>query len=110
MPVDHIDGAMYPTLSVLPMRVECKHPDLGKIQNDISSAIKFEQLSLGQIQQWVRDGGLLFETLFSISVNNESTSSLWDIIQSEPPQTDVSTVSLFICRVHHAHAVYHSSC
>lgn len=54
--------------------------------------IEYEHLPLGKVQGWVRPGKAIFETLFSVSVNQRSESKLWDIIESEPPQADVSFV------------------
>lgn len=78
-------------MSILPLRVNFK-PELGlqDVQNSISSSIEYEHVPLGKVQSWVRPGKPLFEILFSLSVNNSPQSTLWDVIESEPPEADVS--------------------
>lgn len=54
--------------------------------------IEYEHLPLGKVQQWVRPGKSVFDVLFSVSVSNRSESKLWHVIESEPPQADVSVI------------------
>lgn len=95
LPVKHIESAMYPTLSVLPLRVDLREPGslLQSTQQRISSCIKFEQTPLGRIQQAIRPGQPLFETLFSVSVQIESQSNIWTAVKSHAPAIDVSLQS-----------------
>lgn len=79
-------------ISVLPERVNFR--DLGDIlqiiQRDISDFVELEHVALGRVQNWVRPGEILFESLFSVSVKEDIHSRLWNIVDSEPPQPDVS--------------------
>lgn len=62
------------------------------IQDGISSTIEYEHIPLGKVQGWIRPGMALFEALFSVSVNESPQSKLWDIVESEPPEADVSDI------------------
>ncbi|KAJ3517178.1 hypothetical protein NLJ89_g674 [Agrocybe chaxingu] len=90
LPIENIDGALVPLVSVVPIRVDLRHPEgsLRKIQQSISSTIDYEHVPLGKIQGWVRPGHPLFELLFSVSVDTSSASSIWEVIESEPPEPD----------------------
>ena len=56
--MDGVDGALCPTLSVLPARVDFAKPGgvLQNIQSDISSSVQFESISLGKVQSWINPG------------------------------------------------------
>ncbi|OAX41962.1 hypothetical protein K503DRAFT_863459 [Rhizopogon vinicolor AM-OR11-026] len=89
VPVDGIDEALLPLLSLVPMRVNFNSPDcLRKVQEDIIAAIPFENVSLAQVQKWVRPGAGLFDILFSVSHRDKTAHELCDIVRSELPQPD----------------------
>ncbi|KAF8844469.1 AMP-binding-domain-containing protein [Paxillus ammoniavirescens] len=89
LPVEGIERAIYPTLTVLPTRV-CLNTRgyLLRTQADISAAVQFEQFSLSQVQNWLRRDGALLDTLFAVTVNDDTVFDLWDILQSELPEPD----------------------
>ncbi|KAH7922105.1 hypothetical protein BV22DRAFT_1037866 [Leucogyrophana mollusca] len=88
--VDGIDGALCPTLSVLPARVDFNKSGevLQNIQRDISASVQFESVSLGKVQSWVNPGDSLFDTLFSVSVKDETQFEAWNVLRSELPRPD----------------------
>ncbi|KIM49051.1 hypothetical protein M413DRAFT_438219 [Hebeloma cylindrosporum] len=87
--VEHIEDALLPLISVVPMRVNFgQQISLSDIQLSISSTIEYEHVPLGKVQTWIRPGKSLFEILFSISVNESPNSDLWLSVESEPPQAD----------------------
>ncbi|CAA7271648.1 unnamed protein product [Cyclocybe aegerita] len=90
LPIENIDGALVPLVSVVPIRVDLRHTEgsLRKIQQSVSSTIDYEHVPLGKVQSWVRPGHPLFELLFSVSVDASSPSSIWEVIESEPPESD----------------------
>ncbi|KAH7913722.1 hypothetical protein BJ138DRAFT_561170 [Hygrophoropsis aurantiaca] len=90
LPVDGVDGALCPTLSVLPARVDFAKPGgvLQNIQSDISSSVQFESISLGKVQSWINPGDTLFDTLFSVSVKDETHYDAWEVLKSELPRPD----------------------
>ncbi|KAF9564589.1 peptide synthetase [Agrocybe pediades] len=89
LPLDHIEDSISPLVSVLPVRVNFR-PELAldDVQSAISQSIEYEHVPLGKLQSWIRPGKPLFEVLFSLSVNETRPSTLWDIIESEPPKAD----------------------
>lgn len=96
MPVPHIDKAICPTISVLPVRVNFSQNGdavLRTIQRDISEVVEFEHVALGKVQNWIRPGEMVFETMFSVSVKDNMYSKIWEVVESEPPKADVSLLS-----------------
>ncbi|KAG1756694.1 uncharacterized protein EDB91DRAFT_31035 [Suillus paluster] len=88
-PVESMDDALIPLLSLVPMRVNLNNPDcLRKVQDDIIAAIPFENVSLGQVQKWVRPGAALFDILFSVTHKDKIAYELFDVVRSELPQPD----------------------
>lgn len=91
--MDGIETSMYPMISVLPVRVDLSDPTnetLPSLQRTISSMVALEHVSLSKVQNWVRPGETLFETLFSISVMDNHQRQIWDVVESEFPQVEVS--------------------
>ncbi|KJA27343.1 hypothetical protein HYPSUDRAFT_63026 [Hypholoma sublateritium FD-334 SS-4] len=90
LPIDNIDEAICPLVSVVPTRVNFDNLEtsLQTIQQGISSIVEFEHLPLGKVQTWVRPGRPLFDILFSLSVDKSSSNDLWNVIESEPPKAD----------------------
>lgn len=88
-PAEGISDALVPLLSLVPVRVNLNNPDcLRKVQDDIIAAIPFENVSLGQVQKWVRPGAALFDILFSVMYKGELAYELFDVVRSELPQPD----------------------
>lgn len=88
-PVEGMSDALIPLLSLVPVRVNLNNPDcLRKVQDDIIAAIPFENVSLGQVQKWVRPGAGLFDILFSVTHKDEPAYELFDVVRSELPQPD----------------------
>lgn len=86
--------ALIPLLSLVPMRVNLNNPDcLRQVQDDIITAIPFENVPLGQVQKWVRPGAGLFDILFSVMYKDQPAYELFDVVRSELPQPDVSLLS-----------------
>ena len=50
--------------------------------------VKFEHIGLADIQNWIRPGQSMFDTLFSVSVEEPKGLTRWTIVESEPPQPD----------------------
>ncbi|RDB21442.1 Nonribosomal peptide synthetase 2 [Hypsizygus marmoreus] len=90
LPVEHIESAMCPMVSVVPTRVNfgASGNVLHTIQNQISAMVEVEHVALGKVQSWVRPGKPLFDLLFSVSVKDSTPSSIWDVIESQPPEAD----------------------
>ncbi|KAG2111633.1 uncharacterized protein F5147DRAFT_93647 [Suillus discolor] len=88
-PVEGMGDALIPLLSLVPMRVNLNNPDcLRQVQDDIITAIPFENVPLGQVQKWVRPGAGLFDILFSVMYKDEPAYELFDVVRSELPQPD----------------------
>ncbi|TFK42523.1 peptide synthetase [Crucibulum laeve] len=92
LPVDNVEGALCPMISIVPFRVDFSGSEsaLAAAQRSISEIIEHEHVPLGRVQNWIRPGEALFETLFSVSINASSKSDIWDVIESEPPEPDYS--------------------
>lgn len=89
VPVEGVSDTLIPLLSLVPMRVNLNNPDcLRKVQDDIIAAIPFENVSLGQVQKWVRPGAGLFDILFSVTHKDQSAYEIFDVVRSELPQPD----------------------
>ncbi|KAF9227677.1 hypothetical protein BS17DRAFT_726077 [Gyrodon lividus] len=89
LPVDGIEHAIYPTLTVLPTRVRLNTGGyLLRSQADISAAVEFEHFPLSQVQKWLQPGGTLVDTLFAVTVKNDAQFDLWDVLQSELSEPD----------------------
>ncbi|PPR03610.1 hypothetical protein CVT24_007726 [Panaeolus cyanescens] len=88
--VEGIDTAICPLVSVVPMRInlESSSSVLRDIQSKIASVVDFEHVPLGKVQSWLRPGQQLFEVLFSLSIKKDISSTLWDVVESEPPNPD----------------------
>ncbi|KAG1878019.1 hypothetical protein DFJ58DRAFT_835671 [Suillus subalutaceus] len=88
-PVEGVSDALIPLLSLVPVRVNLNNLDcLRKVHDDIIAAIPFENVSLGQVQKWVRPGAGLFDILFSVTHKDELAYELFDVVRSELPQPD----------------------
>lgn len=92
LPVEGVETALCPMISVLPSRIDFRQPDnvLHSIQRAISLMTEFEHVPLGKVQQWVHPGAALFDTLFSVSFKETDTSTLWHMVDSQNPEPDVS--------------------
>ncbi|KAF9246318.1 hypothetical protein BU15DRAFT_39806 [Melanogaster broomeanus] len=88
-PVEGIEHAVYPMLTVLPTRV-CLDTEgyLLRTQEDISAAVEFEHLPLSKVQNWLQPGGALFDTLFAVTVKDDTQYDIWNILRSELPEPD----------------------
>lgn len=89
---------MFPVVSVVPTRVNFGASEniLQSVQKGVSAVVEVEHVPLGKVQSWVRPGGPLFDLLFSVSVKNNFSSNLWDVVESQVPEADVSTIVSFI--------------
>ncbi|KAL5529265.1 hypothetical protein ACEPAG_5250 [Sanghuangporus baumii] len=87
---DKLNEARAPLLTVVPTRVntELGAELLQKVQNDIGAVLAFEHIPLSRVQTWVKPGRPLFEVLFSVSIDEENTAEIWDILESKQPQAD----------------------
>lgn len=94
LPVEGIEDAPYPLLSVTPTRVNFAQSEniLQDIQHNISTSVDYEHVPLGRVAQWVRGGKMLFETLFSISYKDNASSSMWSHVASQNPEPEVRHV------------------
>jgi hypothetical protein len=83
-------------VSVVPTRVNfgISGNALHQIQHGISAVVEVEHVPLGKVQNWVRPGKSLFDTLFSVSIKAKTTSNIWDVIESEQPEADVSSTTI----------------
>jgi hypothetical protein len=92
LPVENIDVALCPTITVIPMRMHLGDGSftLKNVQAMISSVAEYEHVPLGKIQSWIRPGAPLFELLFSVSVQQQEDSEIWESCSYEPPAADVS--------------------
>ena len=94
MPVEHIDSAIYPTISLLPMRINFKQNAtiLQSVQEKICQMVDYENIPLPQIQAWVSPGETMFEVLFSASVRHHAKSAVWTPLTEDAPPADVSAI------------------
>ncbi|EGN93241.1 hypothetical protein SERLA73DRAFT_172154 [Serpula lacrymans var. lacrymans S7.3] len=102
LPVEDVDKLLYPMLTVLPVRINFgKSGDLLQdVQRNISAAVEYEPVSLSKVQNWIRPGESLFETLFSVVFEDEERAEIWDITQSELKQSDyVLSVEVALSRL-----------
>lgn len=83
---------MCPMITVLPCRLNFQNLGgiLTRAQEDTSHTVEHEHVALSKINRWVHPDQGLFETLFSVSFQDNSRSSLWDVIGSENPKPEVS--------------------
>ncbi|TDL27310.1 hypothetical protein BD410DRAFT_714619 [Rickenella mellea] len=87
--LEALNTMISPMLSIIPIRVNLKKPNvLRKIHEFMADVIPFEHVPLSKVQGWLQPGETLFETLFSVSWQENETSSLWDVISSTQPQAD----------------------
>ncbi len=95
-----IDTTICPMITVLPARVRYKDATavLQSVQYDIARVGEFEHIPLSRIQKWVsKSGASLFDTLFSVSFKENEESSLWNVVESQNPEPDVSHYRIFWC-------------
>ncbi|KAG8217719.1 hypothetical protein J3R82DRAFT_5877 [Butyriboletus roseoflavus] len=89
LPVDDAEHATYPTINVLPTRVRFDTEGyLQRVQADISAAVAFEHISLSHVQKWLPPGTAPFDTLFAVTVKDDTHYEVWDILRSELPEPD----------------------
>ncbi|EAU88504.2 peptide synthetase [Coprinopsis cinerea okayama7 len=102
LPVDNVDVALCPTITVLPMRVRLgdANSTLVNIQNGISTMTEHEHVPLGKVQNWLRPGEPLFEVLFSVSVQQQEESKIWRPCDYEPPAADYALSVEAVVNVH----------
>ncbi|KAF9464762.1 peptide synthetase [Collybia nuda] len=108
IPVHNIESAMAPMVSVVPTRVNFGLPGniLHGIQQNISAIVEFEHIPLGKVQNWVRPGQPLFDTLFSVSVKTNNASEIWEVLESEQPEADyMLSVEVIIDQDHNSLSV-----
>lgn len=91
LPVENVEHATYPTINVLPTRVRFDTERyLQRVQADISAAVAFEHFPLSHVQKWLSPGTAPFDTLFAVTVKDDTQYEVWDILRSELPEPDVS--------------------
>ncbi|KAF5380902.1 hypothetical protein D9615_004009 [Tricholomella constricta] len=90
LPVDHVENAIFPMVSVIPTRVNFKSSGdvLQNVQYGASAMVDVEHVPLGKVQNWVRPGKPLFDLLFSVSIKADIVSEVWDVVESQPPEAD----------------------
>ncbi|KAI6132186.1 hypothetical protein EDD16DRAFT_1468633 [Pisolithus croceorrhizus] len=89
IPIDGIEIAPYPMLTVLPVRIRLSLEDcLHRIQEDISAAVAFEHLPLSQVQSWIRPGYPLIDTLFAVTMKDETIFEAWHVLHSDLSRPD----------------------
>ncbi|KAJ3563111.1 hypothetical protein NP233_g9148 [Leucocoprinus birnbaumii] len=89
LPLDRVSDSLCPLITVLPLRLHVDAPNLLQtVQNWISGTVEHEHVPLGKVQNWVRPGKPLFDTLFSVSLKDDKPSEIWNVIESNPPRAD----------------------
>ncbi|OCH93414.1 hypothetical protein OBBRIDRAFT_790288 [Obba rivulosa] len=90
LPVSHIESTILPLLSVLPVRVDCASASdvLHCVQKYNAEVTAYEHITLSKVQQWVRPGVNVFETLFSLSYKDDGRSAVWRLLESHNPEPD----------------------
>ncbi|KAG5645251.1 NRPS protein [Asterophora parasitica] len=90
LPVDHVENAICPMVSVIPTRVNFNSSGdvLKNVQFGASAMVDVEHVSLGKVQNWIRPGKPLFDLLFSVSIKADIASEIWDVAESQPPEAD----------------------
>ncbi|RDX56754.1 peptide synthetase [Lentinus brumalis] len=91
IPVDNIETTICPMITVVPARVRLNEPAkaLQTVQDDIARVSEYEHVPLSRIQRWVEHrSGSLFDTLFSVSYKEKSSSDLWSVLDSQNPEPD----------------------
>jgi ferricrocin synthase len=102
LPVDGIEQAVCPMVTVSPIRINlgCSQSLLETVQRDITVIIKNEHIPLAKVQQWAQPAhGRLFDLLFSVTTAEPTSTSTWSKVESRPPRADVSilpSVSVYI--------------
>jgi len=82
-------------MSVLPTRVRLDTEGyLQRVQADISAAVAFEHFPLSHVQKWLPPGTAPFDTLFAVTVKDDTQYEVWDILRSDLPEPDVSNYVL----------------
>lgn len=78
-------------MNVLPTRVRFDTEDyLQHVQADISAAVAFEHFPLSLVQKWLPPGTAPFDTLFAVTIKDDTRYEVWEILRSELPEPDVS--------------------
>lgn len=92
LPAVNVEYATFPMVSVVPTRVNFNEPGnvLQNVQARASAMIDVEHVPLGKVQNWIRPGRTIFDFLFSVSVKANNKSNIWDVLESQPPEADVS--------------------
>ncbi|KAI0082634.1 hypothetical protein K474DRAFT_1654750 [Panus rudis PR-1116 ss-1] len=90
LPVEGVENAPYPLLCVTPFRVNFQKSNalLQEVQHDVSTSVNYEHVPLSKIQHWIREGGGLFETLFSMAYKEVRSDALWTMISSQNPEPE----------------------
>lgn len=89
IPIDGIETAPYPMITVLPVRIRLSSEDcLRRIQEDISAAIAFEHLPLSKVQSWIRPGYPIIDTLFAVTMKDETNFEAWHVLHSDLSRPD----------------------
>lgn len=79
LPVDGAEHAIYPALNVLPTRVRFGMEGyLKNVQADISAAAAFEHFPLLQVQKWLPPGTAPLDTLFAVTVTDDTRYEVWE--------------------------------
>ncbi|KAG5652249.1 NRPS protein [Sphagnurus paluster] len=102
IPVDHVENAICPLVSVIPTRVNLTDDDvLQQVQLGVSAMVAVEHVPLGKLQGWIRPGKPLFDLLFSVSVKPEMSSDIWEIVESQLPEADYPLAAEIVLDVDH---------
>ncbi|KAI6036271.1 hypothetical protein BKA83DRAFT_4160555 [Pisolithus microcarpus] len=89
IPIDGIEIAPYPMLTVLPVRIRLSSEDcLRRVQEDISAAVAFENLPLSKVQSWIRPGYPMIDTLFAVTTKDETNFEAWHVLHSDLSRPD----------------------
>ncbi|KAH0827172.1 hypothetical protein J3R83DRAFT_4863 [Lanmaoa asiatica] len=89
LPVEGAEHSTSPTINVLPTRVRFDTEGyLQRVQADISAAVAFEHFPLSHVQKWLPPGVAPFDTLFAVTVKDDTRYEVWDILRSELPEPD----------------------
>ncbi|KAG9318679.1 hypothetical protein JVU11DRAFT_774 [Chiua virens] len=89
LPVEGAENAICPTMNVLPTRVHLGTEDyLQRVQADISAGVAFEHFPLSHVLKWLPPGTAPFDTLFAVTIKDDTQYEIWDILRSELPEPD----------------------
>ena len=101
--MDNIETTICPMITVVPARVRLGEPSkvLQTIQQDNARVSEYEHIPLSRIQRWTTGTDRsLFDTLFSVSYREKTTSKLWSLLESRNPEPGVSAINAPLMLAH----------